>query len=225
MVLDNHYPGCSSSPDVGSLIKALAKAQSAFKPIARSEKYEIGDRSYRYSTWKDICEALYPPLLANGLVFMPRQSISANGWVMIGTLHHAESGEWISSTAPIRDVIDGYGQRSDPQSYEIACTYAKKNLLLTLAGGWAAGDEQAEQEAGQTPPQEQDEEAAKFEAVRLKVEAGLEQFKANPKKTKALFSRMEELVQEGELRESDCKALKEKYAPKKKEEEEVAVAN
>ena len=147
MVLDNHYPGCSSSPDVGNLIKALAKAQAAFKPIARSEQFDVGGRSYRYSTWKDICEALYPPLLANGLVFMPRQSISANGWVMIGTLHHAESGEWISSTAPIRDVIDGYGQRSDPQSYEIACTYAKKNLLLTLAGGWAAGDEQAEQEA------------------------------------------------------------------------------
>jgi hypothetical protein len=220
MVLDNHYPGCSSSPDVGELIKALAKAQAAYKPIAKSEKFDMGDRSYRYSTWKDICEALYPPLLANGLVFIPRQSVCATGWIMIGTLHHADSGQWISSTAPIRDVIDGYGQRSDPQSYEIACTYAKKNLLQTLAGGWAVGDEAPEQE--QVVPQQDDQQAAAFEAVRARVEAGLEQFLANPKKTKSLFKRMDELVESGELRAEDCESLKKKYSPK---EEEVAVAN
>jgi hypothetical protein len=188
----------------------------------------MGERSYRYSTWKDICDALYPPLLANGLVFLPRQSVSQHGWVMVGTLFHAESGEWISSTAPIRDVVDGYGQRSDSQSFEIACTYARKNLLLTLAGGWAAGDEAAEQEsvvAEQSP--EADEANKKLDAVKLKVEAGLEQFKSNPSRTGELFARMDELVQKGELRESDCEELKKRYAvvEKKPRKKEVAVAN
>lgn len=223
MVIDHTYPGCSSSPEIGSLLKSLLAAQKSFKPIARSESFAGAD-GYRYSTWKDICDALYPPLLANGLVFLTRQSISPNGWVMIGTLYHAESGEWISSTAPIRDLSDGVGQRSDPQSYEIACTYCKKNLLVTLAGGWSEGDEQQDQQAV-AEQQADDQQAEKHEAVRLKVEAGLEQFKANPKKTKALFDRMDELVASGELRKADCDSLKKRYAPKPKKEEEVAVAH
>ncbi len=217
MVIDHTYPGCSSSPDIGSLLKSLLAAQRTFKPIAKSESF-AGSEGYRYSTWRDICEALYPPLNANGLVFLSRQSNSPNGWVMVGTLYHAESGEWISSTAPIRDIADGIGQRSDPQSYEIGCTYAKKNLLVTLVGGWSVGDEQQDQ--AEVKVAVDDQQAAQYEAVRLKVEAGLEQFQSNPKKQAALFTRMDELVAGGELRQEDCAALKKKYAPKK----EVAVA-
>ena len=215
MVVDHSYPGCSSSPEVGKLLKALLKAQQAYKPIARSESFG-GEYGYRYSTWKDICESLYPPLLANGLVFLTRQSNSPNGWVMLGTLFHADSGEWMSSTAPIRDLSDSMGTRVDPQSYEIACTYAKKNLLVTLAGGWCEGDEQQ----AQAEVKQDDQQAAKYEAVRLKVEAGLEQFIANPKKTAQLFERMDALVSEGELRQEDCDCLKKKYAKK-----EVAIAH
>jgi hypothetical protein len=197
--------------------------------VAKSEKFDMGDRSYRYSTWKDICDSLYPPLLAQGLVFTPRQSVSANGWVMLGTLFHTESGQWISSTAPIRDVVDGYGQRSDSQSFEIACTYARKNLLMTLAGGFAAGDEASEQESAVPQVSEDGAAQQKLDAVRLKVEAGLEQFKSNPSRTSELFARMDELVEKGELRATDCDELKKRYAMKEKknapQKKEVAVAN
>lgn len=224
MLLDQHFVGCSSSPEVGQLSLALVKAQAGYKPVAKSEEYRINDqKSYRYSTWKDICEALYPSLLANGLAFIPRMSPTANGWLMVGTLIHAESGEWITSVCPIRDSIDGHGTRSDPQSFEIGTTYAKKCLLMTLAGGWAAGDEVEEQDSAAVSEQVQqvDQEAEKFAAIREKAETRLRLIAKDKAKVEATHDRLLELVANGEMREEDAQWLIETYpvpeekAPKK----------
>lgn len=227
MLLDQHFSGCSSSPEIGDLIQALCLAQSQYKPVARSARYDLGNKSYRYSTWADLCDAMYPSLHRQGLIFLPRKTFTANGWVMVGTLAHGKSGQWITSTCPIRDVVDGYGTRSDSQSFEIGVTYAKKTLFLSMAGGWAVGDEQQEQESAQDPAAEPEAAAikAKQEATRLKVEVGLEQFSGNATKTKALFARMDELVASGELSSADSDALKKRYEPKPLPKKEVAVAN
>jgi len=226
MLLDQHYPGCSSSPDIGDLIQALCKAQSEYKPVARSAKYDLGNKSYRYSTWADLCAAMYPALHKNGLVFIARQTCTPNGWVMVGTIAYGKTGQWITSTCPIRDVVDGYGTRTDSQSFEIGCTYARKTVFLCMAGGWAVGEEQQEQESAQEPAADPEVAAdqAKREAIRLKVEMGLEQFANNAAKTKQLFARMDEMVAAGELSEADCKSLKEKYAPKPSPKKEMANA-
>lgn len=227
MLLDQHFSGCSSSPEIGDLIQALCLAQAEYKPVARSAKYELGNKAYRYSTWADLCEALYPALHKHGLIFLPRKTFTANGWVMVGTIAHGKSGQWITSTCPIRDVVDGYGTRSDSQSFEIGVTYAKKTLFLSMAGGYAVGDEQQEQESATAPAADPEAAAiqAKQEATRLKVEVGLEQFVTNPGKTRALFKRMDELVASGELSEQDSVALKTKYEPKPSPKKEMANAN
>lgn len=227
MLLDQHYPGCTSSPEIGDLIQALCLAQAEYKPVARSAKYDLGNKSYRYSTWADLCAALYPALHKHGLVFLPRKTLTANGWVMVGTLAHGKSGQWITSTCPIRDVVDGYGTRSDSQSFEIGVTYAKKTLFLSMAGGWAVGDEQQEQESATAPAADPEVEATKArqEATRLKVEVGLEQLASNPAKVKALFKRMDELVASGELSAEDSESLKKKYGPKPSPKKEMANAN
>jgi hypothetical protein len=227
MLLDQHFAGCSSSPDIGDLIQALCLAQAQYKPVARSARYDLGNKSYRYSTWADLCDAIYPALHKQGLIFLPRKTFTANGWVMVGTLAHGKSGQWITSTCPIRDVVDGYGTRSDSQSFEIGVTYAKKTLFLSMAGGWAVGDEQQEQESAAAPAADPEVAAdqAKREAIRMKVEMGLEQFASNPAKTKALFARMDEMVQAGELSSEDSASLKKKYEPKPSTKKEVAVAN
>jgi hypothetical protein len=214
MMLDSHHVGCSSSPEIGQLIQALCKAQAGYKPVAKSEQYRISDaKSYWYSTWKDICEALYPSLNVNGLVFLPRISRTPDGWVMVGTLCHGESGEWVTSTCPIRDSIDGHGQRIDPQSFEIGCTYAKKTLLLTLAGGWAEGDEVEEQDAAKVSEQVQeiDEESQRFAAIKAKAEAALRLVAKKPSKLAEYHARLDQLVTDGDMRESDAEWLKEQY--------------
>jgi len=214
MLLDSHHVGCSSSPEVGALMKAICKAQAGYKPVKKSEEYRISDtKSYWYSTWKDICEALYPSLIANGLVFLPRISRTTEGWVMVGTLVHSESGEWVTSTCPIRDSLDGHGVRVDPQSFEIGCTYAKKTLLMTLAGGWAEGDEVEENDAAKVSEQVQeiDAEAEALDAKRRQVESALKLVAKDPGKLKKYRMKMVELVNKGELRQSDAEALAETY--------------
>ena len=226
MLLDQHFPGCSSSPEIGDLIQALCLAQAEYKPVSKSARYDLGNKSYRYSTWADLCQAMYPSLHKHGLIFLPRKTYTANGWVMVGTIAHGKSGQWITSTCPIRDVVDGYGTRSDSQSFEIGVTYAKKTLFLSMAGGWAVGDEEQEQASASEPAADPEAAAikAKQEATRLKVEVGLEQFVANPTKTKALFKRMDELVASGDLSSEDCDSLKQKYEPKPSPKKEVVGA-
>jgi len=214
MLLDQHFVGCSSSPEIGQLVTALIKAQMGYKPIKRSEEYRISDsKSYWYSTWKDICDALMPSLLANGIAFIPRESLTSGGWIMVGTLVHGESGEWITSTAPIRDSQDGHGVRCDPQSFEIGTTYAKKTVLKTLAGGWEEGDETEGQDAAVVTGQVQqiDAEEAALNAKREQVEAALKLVANNPAKLKKYRLKMVELVEKGELRMEDAEALAEAY--------------
>ena len=220
MLLDSHHVGCSSSPEVGTLMKAMCKAQAGYRPVKKSEEYRISDtKSYWYSTWKDICEALYPSLIANGLVFLPRISRTTEGWVMVGTLVHSDSGEWVTSTCPIRDSIDGHGVRVDPQSFEIGCTYAKKTLLMTLAGGWAEGDEVEENDAAKVSEEVQElhSEKATLDAKRAKVEAALKLVANDPGKLKKYRMKMAELVNTGELRQSDAEELAEAYPIPEKE--------
>lgn len=214
MLLDQHLVGCSSSPEIGKLISSLVKAQAGYKPVKKSEEYRISDtKSYWYSTWKDICEALYPSLLANGLTFIPRMSRTPEGWLMVGTLVHADSGEWITSTCPIRDSIDGHGVRVDPQSFEIGCTYAKKTLLMTLAGGWAEGDEVEENDAAKASEEVQDFDAAEeaLNAKREQVEAALKLVARDPVKLKKYRLKMADLVEKGELRLADADDLADRY--------------
>jgi hypothetical protein len=212
MVIDHQFPGCTSSPEIGRLIQALAKAQAEFKPVAKSAAFG-GDDPYRYSTWKDLCDALLPTLLKHGLVFLPQQSITPHGWIMVGRLCHCESGEWVSSTCPIRDGSHAGNLAADPRAWEIACTYAKKNLFLLLAGGWPEGDETEEQQAAEDAkseaPEEQVDEA--YLAVKAKVEAGLKLRCGDPKKLAAAHKRMEEMVANGELEQADCDAFKKAY--------------
>jgi hypothetical protein len=214
MLLDQHHIGCSSSPDIGDLAKALVEAQKSFKPVAKSEEYKIGPgKSYWYSTWKDICDAVLPSLLANGIIFLPRNTITTHGWTMVGTLIHASTGQWISSTCPIRDALDSHGVRQDSQSFEIGVTYAKKTLLMSLAGAWAAGDEQVEQDSAKESEaiQEVDHEAAALDAKRAKVEAALKLVANNPKKLADYLAKVDALVEKGELRQADAEWLKEQF--------------
>jgi hypothetical protein len=223
MVIDHQLPGCSSSPEIAEIVKALCKAQMEFKAIKKSGVMEMRDHRYRYSTWTDICDALYPALHKNGIVFMPLQGRQGDTFVMMGMLLHGESGQWVSSTAPIRDVIaDNLGIRGDSQSFEIATTYAKKTLLKAMAGGWEEGDEAQEQQAAVEQVERSKEEIALLE----KVKGQLELVKGNRQKLESVLGKIEAAVKDGRLKEEDAKKFKDEYPlPEKAAKKEVAVAN
>jgi hypothetical protein len=220
MVIDRQLPGCSSSPEIAELIKALCKAQMEFKPIKKSAVMEMRSQRYRYSTWKDICEALYPALNKHGLAFIPLQGKQGDSFMMMGMLVHGDSGQWVSSTAPIRDVLaEGLGIRGDSQSYEIATTYAKKTLLKAMAGGWEEGDEQEDQQQAQESVQRSKEQQELLEKIRSQLEL----VKGNRQKLESVLKRVAELAKEGVIPEADAEQFANDYPlPKKKE---VAVAH
>ena len=207
MVIDHQMPGCSSSPEIEQLIGALCAAQSEFPAIQKSGVMELRDNRFRYSTWADICTALYPALHKHGLVFVPLTGRQGDQFVMMGLLTHSPSGQWISSTCPIRDVVDGMGIRGDSQSFEIATTYAKKTLLRSMAGGWEVGDEQPEQE------QAAQQAALSAEQAELlaKVRGQLELVRGNRAKLASVFKKIAAAVQEGRIRPQDEEAFRQEF--------------
>lgn len=139
MDLSHELAGVSSSPETKALYTALAQAQMHYKPIKRSCKNAIED--FRYATFRDICDAVMPGLLAHGFTqptFATGFDKAMNRWVMVGTLNHT-SGEWISSLCPL---LLGYEEsRPSIRELEIDCTYAKKILMQGLCGGWMEGED------------------------------------------------------------------------------------
>lgn len=213
-VTDRTFLGCSSSSTTGELLKALCKAQMGYIPIKKSGLMKTREGEYRYSTWADICQALYPSLNANGLVFMPLQSPWGDNWIMIGTLSHGPSGEWISSSCPIRDILlPNMGLRADSQSFEIATTYAKKTLLKAMAGGWEEGDEAPEQKAAE----EVVERTKEQEELLAKARSQLSLVKGNKDKVRKVFARIDVAVSEQRLSQADADELKREYEEPKEE--------
>lgn len=140
MKLDHDLTGVSSSPDTGEFYKALNQAQRGFKAIKRSGLNKV--EGFRYSTFKDICDAILPALLDQGFT-MPTFSVgfdrNVGTWVMVGTLVHT-SDQWVSSICPL---LMGYTSDDRPgiRVLEANATYAKKILMAGLCGGWMESEE------------------------------------------------------------------------------------
>jgi hypothetical protein len=201
-------------------VKALCLAQTEYRPIKKSAVMETRTQKFRYSTWKDICEALYPALNKHGLVFIPLQGRQGDSLVMMGKLIHT-SGQWLSSTAPVRDVIAGdLGIRGDAQSFEIATTYAKKTLLKALAGGWEEGDEQEEQQAAADQVERSKEEVELLQKIREQLEI----VKGVRPKLEQVFKRIDKAVSDGRLKAEDAEQFRVQY-PLPEQKREVANAN
>lgn len=207
MEVDHRMPGCSSSPDTAELVKALCLAQQKYAPIKKSGLMESREGGYRYSTWADIVEAMYPALHANGLVFIPLQGWVEDRLVMCGQLRHGPSGQWISSTCPVRDVPEGSAVRGDSQSFEIATTYAKKTLLKAMGGGWEEGDEKQDQDKAKVQVERTEEEVA----LVGKIKTQLEIVKADRVKLERIFAKIEKAVEEGRVSRADADKFSSDY--------------
>ena len=129
MNYDNSIVGPSSSPETSELTKALGKAQADY-PLVTFDSANPHFKS-KFASYAQCCDALRGPLTKNGLALPDfRPGMVAGQWIVVGTLRHL-SGQWIAGAAPL---LMG---KNDMQSFGAAMTYAKRTLLMALAGGFS----------------------------------------------------------------------------------------
>ena len=127
-----------SSPSIGSLAAALAKAQPELINPEKSLVATIGsegagaaEQTFRYAPLSSGLEIVRKTLGQHEIATMQTTSIDqAAGIVSLTTVLAHASGEWIASDWPVcADQRDG-----DPHRMGAALTYARRYALFTLVG-------------------------------------------------------------------------------------------
>jgi len=199
MVMDHAIIGVSSSPDLDQYTEAKIKAQAAFKAIKKSETHPVD--GFKFSTFKDITDALLKPLLDNGFP-MPTFSpgYGPKGLVLVGRMLH-KSGQWESCTLPLVSSSDETGM----QRLAADITEGKKILFKLLAGGWEEGDEP---EAVAQPEEVKEEPVNE---IVIRAEKKLQEKKDSPKDVAKILSHLDILVEQGEVSPVQAKRLRDTY--------------
>lgn len=115
----------STSPEIGDLAGALAKAQGMMRGAVKDQKNPFFKSSYAdlASCWEACREALS----ANDLAVIQTTELSDIGIVIVTTLAH-KSGQWI------RGKLRMVPQKNDPQVIGSAITYARRYALAAIVG-------------------------------------------------------------------------------------------
>lgn len=125
----------SHSSEIGTLIGALAKAQSRITSAIKDKKNPFFKSNYAdlASIW-DCCRE---PLSSNGLAIIQTVEGKRDEMYLITLLGHA-SGQWIKSKLPMLLV------KHDPQGQGSAITYARRYALQAIVGVCADDDDDGE---------------------------------------------------------------------------------
>lgn len=126
----------SSSPTIGNLIGALAKAQGAMAHAAKDANNPHFGKSY--AELSSVIDAAKEPLSANGIAMIQRNLDCRDGVRVQSILAH-ESGEWISDGVLYMPVAPA--DVTNPQRYGAAQTYARRYAYMTMVGLAPADDD------------------------------------------------------------------------------------
>jgi len=127
-----------SSPSIGSLAAALAKAQpeltnpeKSLSATIRSEGASGAEQTFRYAPLSSGLEIVRKTLGQHEIATMQTTSIDqAAGIVNLTTVLAHSSGEWIASDWP----VCGIAETATPHRMGAALTYARRYALFTLVG-------------------------------------------------------------------------------------------
>jgi ERF superfamily protein len=127
-----------SSPSIGNLAAALAKAQpelinpeKSLSATIRSEAAGGAEQSFRYAPLSSGLEIVRKTLGLHEIATMQTTSIDqAAGIVNLTTVLAHASGEWIASDWPVCAI----GETTTPHRMGAALTYARRYALFTLVG-------------------------------------------------------------------------------------------
>lgn len=113
------------SESIGTLAKALAKAQGAIKPAAKGAENPFFKSSY--ADLPAIVKACRDELTKNDIAVIQRTGYEGETLLLETILAHS-SGEWISGVYPVKPV------KADPQGMGSAITYARRYALAAMVG-------------------------------------------------------------------------------------------
>jgi ERF superfamily len=127
-----------SSPSIGSLAAALAKAQSelinpekSLAAIIRPEGTGGAEQTFRYAPLSSGLDIVRKTLGQHEIATVQTTSIDqAAGMVSLTTVLAHASGEWIASDWPVCAIAD----TATPHRMGAALTYARRYALFTLVG-------------------------------------------------------------------------------------------
>src|SRR5579863_10699737 len=127
-----------SSPSIGNLAAALAKAQpelvnpeKSLSATIRSEAAGGAEQSFRYAPLSSGLEIVRKTLGLHEIATMQTTSIDqAAGIVNLTTVLAHASGEWIASDWPVCAISD----TATPHRMGAALTYARRYALFTFVG-------------------------------------------------------------------------------------------
>ena len=157
----------NSSPTIGKLAEALAKAQGEMKPPKATRTAVVtmtagGQYSYKYADLSDVLQSARDALSSNGLAVL--QTFEAgDSLLLLTTLCHS-SGEWMRSILPVRTQKTAtdksgrtYVQELKPQDLGSSITYMRRYALSALIGIAAEEDDDGKgagtpAAAAKTPP-------------------------------------------------------------------------
>jgi hypothetical protein len=152
-----------TSPNIGTLAGALAKAQGEFGPVSKDRTVEVrtkdgGKYTFSYATLDSVLSATRPALAKHGLALF--STIVAG---RIRTLLVHESGEWMAS-------IIGLGETQRLQELGSEITYLRRYCVSAMLGVAADEDDdgnsasgndwQARDRQGRGQPQRQEQRPA-----------------------------------------------------------------
>ncbi len=113
------------SETIGTLAKALAKAQGQIKAAVKGAENPFFKSSY--ADLPAVFKACREHLSANDIAVIQATGFDEAGVFLETTLAHA-SGEWVSGIYPVRPV------KPDPQSMGSAITYSRRYALSAMVG-------------------------------------------------------------------------------------------
>ena len=127
-----------SSPSIGNLAAALAKAQpelinpeKSLSATIRSEGTGGAEQTFRYAPLSSGLEIVRKTLGQHEIATMQTTSIDqAAGIVSLTTVLAHASGEWIASDWPVCTI----SETATPHRMGAALTYARRYALFTLVG-------------------------------------------------------------------------------------------
>lgn len=121
-----------SSPTIGALCAALAKAKTQYSSAKKDAKNPFFKSDYL--TLAGAHGAADGALSAHGLAVLQSTCYSDASITLTTVLMH-ESGEWVSGTYPVNPV------KNDPQGIGSAMTYARRYSYMAIVGLAAEDDD------------------------------------------------------------------------------------
>lgn len=157
----------NSSPTIGKLAEALAKAQGEMKPPKATRTATVvmtagGQYSYKYADLSDVLQSARDALSSNGLAVLQTYE-TGDPLLLVTTLCHS-SGEWMRSILPVRTQKTAtdksgrvYVQEMKPQDIGSSMTFMRRYALSALIGMAAEEDDDGKgagtpAAAAKTPP-------------------------------------------------------------------------